>query len=70
MTSIEKKIRNNKHLFEKKFVGRVENSSILSDNIKVEFRTHWDNGWNNGKSFRPIVRTSDDTPSDGEKNSL
>jgi hypothetical protein len=58
MTPIEKKIKNNKQLFEEKFVGRGGNSDMPTDKIKIEFRTYWESGWDNGKSFKPIVRTS------------
>ncbi|MEI9943615.1 MAG: hypothetical protein WDN26_05285 [Chitinophagaceae bacterium] len=61
MTQIEKKIKNNKQIFEERFVRRSEYPDIINNNAKIEFRPSWDNGWDNGKSFRPIIRTSGNT---------
>lgn len=64
MTPIEKKIKNNKLLFEEKFVNKNSNSALTNEKIGIEFRNYWDKGWDNGKSFRPIVPNTDSTPSD------
>ena len=61
MTPIEKKIKNNKQLFEEKFVGSNKSSETLSNKSKIEFRLGWDSGWSNGRTFRNTVRKSGDT---------
>ena len=61
MTPIEKKIKNNKQLFEEKFIGNKKSSETVSNKSKIEFRLGWDSGWSNGRTFRTTIRKSEDT---------
>ena len=57
MKTIIEKITKNKSAFESKFFN--VNSDKVPNNGKIRFSSGWGDGWGNGKSLQPIVKTNE-----------
>jgi hypothetical protein len=55
MKTLEKKIKDNKSLIEKKFLEKNLNISQTKGDLKMGHSKSWDNGWGNyGKTYKPV----------------
>mgnify|MGYP001551724942 CR=1 FL=1 len=55
MNNLEKKIKENKSVIEKKFANKNIETSKNEKEVKSFFNKDWDKGWGNyGKTFKPV----------------